>query len=83
MPSMRDEPPPRPIGWRAVLTAAAAASAIYALVALPFAGDSDAPAAVLFAIALGLALSSNRTRQLTALMVSAAAILRVLAATWN
>ena len=83
MPSMRDEAPPRPIGWQAVVTAAVAASAIYALAALPFASDSDTPAAILFAIALGLALSSNRTRQLTALMVSAAAILRVLAAAWS
>ncbi len=83
MPLMRDEPPSPPVGWQALLRAAAGAGAIYVLATLPFAPDSTAPAAILFAAALCLGFTSNRTRQLTALMVSATAILRILAATWD
>ena len=83
MPAMRDEPPLSPMGWQALLRAAAATCAIYVLVTLPFGPDSTAPAAILFVTALGLAVTSNRTRQLTALMVTAAAILRILAGTGN
>ena len=85
MPLMRNEPPLPPVGWQTLLRAAAGhmrdLCPRHAAVRPRL--DRAGRPAILFAAALCLGFTTNRTCQLTAPMVSATAILRILAATWD